>query len=226
VARKRVDQAPHGIPPNVWDSITKRWHATGSKAASNWAYSGSRLKRAADVIFDVAYAAHKHNLDQIKQEIKPEPNIYGLPVSSGRQEPDADEMLWPVYLMLFGMAIECELKSLLFAKDPTKNVNKSHDLKMLAAALGLTLTAREAELLAILSDHVIWGGRYPAPLKPEDTYPLASEEDPMVPALPFKPPSPPGWSLQRQDDQEILNALFDRLSGLLPEERQGNREVD
>jgi hypothetical protein len=225
VARKRVDQAPHGIPPNVWDSITKRWHATGSKAASNWAYSGSRLKRAADVIFDVAYAAHKHNLDQIKQEIKPEPNIYGLPVSSGRQEPDADEMLWPVYYMLFGMAIECELKGLLFAKDPTKSY-KDHDLKMLAAALALTLTAREAELLAILSDHVVWCGRYPAPLKPEDTYLLASEEDPTVPALPFKPPSPPGWLSQGQDDLTILNALFDRLSGRLQEERQGNREVD
>lgn len=145
MARKRVDQAPPGIASNVWDSITKQWHATSGKAALNWAYSGSRLKRAADIIFDVAYAAHKRNLDQIKQEIKPETNIYG-------QERDADEMLWPVYLMLFGMAMECELKGLLFAKDPTKNVNKNHDLKALAATLALTLTAREAELLATLSD--------------------------------------------------------------------------
>jgi hypothetical protein len=67
--------------------------------------------------------------------------------------------------MLFGMAIECELKGLLFAEDPTKSY-KDHDLKNLADALALTLTMREAELLAILSDHIVWCGRYPAPLKP------------------------------------------------------------
>ena len=212
MARKRVDQAPQGISPNDWESITNKWHATTSKAASSWADRGSSLKRAADVIFAVAYAAHKRNMELIRQEIKRE-------IPSGRQERDADEVLWPAYLMLFGMAVECELKGLLFAEDPTKSY-KDHDLKNLADALALTLTTREAELLAILSDHIVWCGRYPAPLKPEDTYLLASEEDPTVPALPFKPPSPPGWLSQCQDDQTILNSLFDRLSGRLQEERR------
>ncbi len=45
--------------------------------------------------------------------------------------------------------------------------NCTHDLVALANTAGLTTSREENKILNVLSEYVIWDGRYPTPKKPE-----------------------------------------------------------
>ena len=70
--------------------------------------------------------------------------------------------------MLCGMSLELLFKAIVVAKDgePDKN---SHDLPALAKSAGVPVTDKQAGLLKLLSQYVIWAGRYPVP-KSKDKY--------------------------------------------------------
>lgn len=67
----------------------------------------------------------------------------------------------PVYLMLCGMALELLLKAVLVARgvEPAS----THDLVRLCGDARLALTNKQAALLTILSEAIVWEGRYPVP---------------------------------------------------------------
>jgi hypothetical protein len=73
---------------------------------------------------------------------------------------------WPVYLMLCGLALELLLKTAIVAKgaQPTK----THQLEVLWERVGLPLTAKEQGLLKILTESILWAGRYPVPTREAD----------------------------------------------------------
>lgn len=68
---------------------------------------------------------------------------------------------WPVYQMLFGMAFELLLKAILVAKG--EKIDYSHKLTELAKKAGVNLTASESDILTLLTESVVWEGRYPTP---------------------------------------------------------------
>lgn len=68
----------------------------------------------------------------------------------------------PVYAMLCGMSLELLYKAIVVAKGYEPNI-KSHRLSDLALDAGVTVTKQHIGLLEILSESVIWEGRYPVP---------------------------------------------------------------
>jgi len=68
---------------------------------------------------------------------------------------------WQVYRMLCGMSLELSYKASLIAMG--KKIQKTHNLEWLAEQVCFQLSNRERGLLALLSECVIWEGRYPAP---------------------------------------------------------------
>jgi hypothetical protein len=74
---------------------------------------------------------------------------------------------WPVYQMLCGMALELLLKALLVAQGTEPKT--VHDLVALSKDAGLHLTEKQEALFEILSEAIIWEGRYPVP-KQEPRY--------------------------------------------------------
>lgn len=79
--------------------------------------------------------------------------------------------LFPVYMMLVGLAVENLLKGVLISKDHSlveggrlkKWGGSGHDLTKLASDARLPLTNEEKELLARVAEFVRWAGKYPLP---------------------------------------------------------------
>lgn len=72
----------------------------------------------------------------------------------------------PVYFMLSGMALELIYKAIVVAKGNEPNT-KSHGLANLAKEAGLKVKNKQEGLLAILTEAIIWYGRYPVPKEQE-----------------------------------------------------------
>ncbi len=72
----------------------------------------------------------------------------------------------PVYRMLCGMSLELLYKAIVVAKGNKPNT-RSHSLHKLAEDAGLNITQEDKGLLDILSESIIWDGRYPVPKQQE-----------------------------------------------------------
>lgn len=93
-----------------------------------------------------------------------------------------DKDIHGVYLMISAYAIENLLKALI-VRDARPALNESaprlpkvvtgHDLNKLADTAKIATTDAGKELLARLSHHAVWAGRYPAPMVMEDLKPAA-----------------------------------------------------
>ena len=89
-----------------------------------------------------------------------------------------EQTIW-VYFMLMGLAIENLLKGILMAQHPEylhqktrlSNLVKTHDLLRLCNACGLATTPSESDLLSMLTEYVVWRGKYPVPLEIADMPP-------------------------------------------------------
>lgn len=68
-----------------------------------------------------------------------------------------------VYYMLFGLSFELLFKSILVLRDPTKRVPENHNLLYLANEAKIDLNRIEKAILDLLSEYVIWVGKYPIP---------------------------------------------------------------
>lgn len=73
---------------------------------------------------------------------------------------------YPVYRMLCGMALELIYKAVVVAKNEKPNTS-SHNLFDLASDAGLEISNDQKGILDILSESIIWAGRYPFPKKQE-----------------------------------------------------------
>jgi|GEM_PF-1127490 len=70
--------------------------------------------------------------------------------------------IWPVYFMLCGLSLELIYKAILVVKNekaPTK-----HTLSSLANLAGIHQDQRKEDLLSILTEAIIWEGKYPVPM--------------------------------------------------------------
>lgn len=72
----------------------------------------------------------------------------------------------PVY-GICGMSLELLYKAIVVAKGEEPNTN-SHKLSDLAKDAGMSVTVQQVGLLEILSEYIMWNGRYPVPKKHEN----------------------------------------------------------
>lgn len=68
---------------------------------------------------------------------------------------------WPVYKMVFGMSFELMFKAI--ARASGLEFDPSHDLLKLANEAQVTLVDQDSKVLSVLTEAVIWDGRYPIP---------------------------------------------------------------
>ena len=68
---------------------------------------------------------------------------------------------WSPYLMLCGMALETMFKAIIVADNRTPQ--PTHNLCLLSEAAGLNFDYQGNKVLKILSESIIWEGRYPVP---------------------------------------------------------------
>jgi len=69
--------------------------------------------------------------------------------------------VWPVYMMLCGLSLELLYKAISVAKG--EEVKPIHDLIQLANLAGIKTEGQSKKLLALLTESIIWEGKYPAP---------------------------------------------------------------
>lgn len=76
----------------------------------------------------------------------------------------------PVYEMLCGMAIELMYKAIIKAKGikPKPKDFERHELLDLAHLAGISVDDKSELILQLLTESIIWAGRYPVPKKQEE----------------------------------------------------------
>jgi len=72
---------------------------------------------------------------------------------------------WATYKMLIGMSFELIFKA--HCVGSQKDFAKDHKLVDLASTAGLSITDEEKLIFNILTEYIVWDGRYPTPKKPQ-----------------------------------------------------------
>jgi hypothetical protein len=166
------------------EEIAARDFEYGALWPSSWRFRAEHLKWAAERLYIFIYQAscrdHARAVDEFREELSGKRPRSGSRELTHAETVDMfDKQMTSVYLSLVGSAIENLLKGILMAQHPeslTKqgrgrnqnrwqiNAVKSHDLWKLFVRCKLSAKSDEEEVLNILSDYVVWGGRYPIPL--------------------------------------------------------------
>ncbi|KGQ52555.1 hypothetical protein IO46_05880 [Gallibacterium anatis] len=73
---------------------------------------------------------------------------------------------WNTYKMLMGMSFELLIKAILIQSDIS--ITHTHNLRNLANNIEVNLSKDDLNLLDILSEYIIWAGKYPIPKKSEN----------------------------------------------------------
>lgn len=68
---------------------------------------------------------------------------------------------WPVYRMLCGLSLELMFKAIIVARGASPPA--THDLVRLSEQAGVATDAHDSGLLSILSEAILWDGKYPVP---------------------------------------------------------------
>lgn len=122
---------------------------------------------------------------------------------------------WPVYQMLCGYSLELIFKAIILGKG--SQPSHEHQLNTLAKTAELDYSELEMDILKILTESIIWDGRYPTPKKKEQLEkhykhtsevllkPLSGEEK-----LKFRRPDTSGlqWESYSKMRQKAVNEFF------------------
>jgi hypothetical protein len=82
-----------------------------------------------------------------------------------QSEKELEINCWATYKMLMGMSFELLFKAHCIGSET--DFKATHDLVALARTAGLSTSKVENKVLKVLSEYVMWDGRYPTPKKPE-----------------------------------------------------------
>ncbi len=109
-----------------------------------------------------------------------------------------------VFWMLCGMSLELQYKAIIVAKG--ERAVHSHDLVKLAKLVGLHVDKKTETVLKILTESIIWYGRYPVPKTQEPMENLHDLLDDF-----FYDDAPPGKFKIRKRNVSLSWNLFNRL---------------
>lgn len=127
--------------------------------------------------------------------------------------------LHETFLLISGLSIELLLKAILVLVSGGRfNAHHSHNLNLLASRIEpLKLTEEEKVTLNILSEAIIWQGKYPVPKNEEDynhnseiwEKAMHSTSSSYVGVFPIMTPNPAVWP-----SLENYNSLWSKINGL------------
>lgn len=146
-----------------------------------WGILAERHMRAADYLYEIAYAAAQRDLARSFARFRD--GITGSHELAGQELQDyRDVELLSEYLLLAAYGLECITKGILMLQLPDLVVSearldrriRTHDLPTLCSECGLKLNDDERRLLGVVTRYVQWG-KYPVPTKYED---MPSQVDP------------------------------------------------
>jgi len=205
-----------------------------SKSPYLWLRTADRHKRAADILYEIAHAAHERKMARMQEELertKAEMNKQGLTSWSESRTLEGAELsdyldseLLSEYLLLAGYALECILKGCLLAKRPelVKDDEKldsmitKHKLVQLCHDCKITLSPLEQQVLDIITWHVEWR-KYPVPKE------LKNMPSPVEPNQ--RPLDIPGSPFNERKVQTLVDELYMRGYKLLEKLRQSNDQA-
>ena len=130
----------------------------------SWHNTGIGLKRSADIIWRSWWETIKR-LDEAPTTVP------------GRVAADI-YVLWPSFMLLFGLALENLLKGIIVTKNPASFSQKirwsgklkgGHNIVGLCEEAGISISDEEKRLLEELTESIIWRGRYPVPKNHKNT---------------------------------------------------------
>jgi hypothetical protein len=207
---------------------------TASQRPLVWLSTANRHKRAADILYEIAHAAHEREMTRRQKEFertKSEMKKQGLTSWSesttleGAELSDfLDSELLSEYLLLAGYALECILKGCLLAMKPELVENDiklaktltTHRLVQLCRDCGITLSQLEQQVLDIITWQVKWR-KYPVP---KDLKNMPSPVEPNQ-----RPLDIPGSPFHERKVQTLVDELYMRGYKLLEKLRQSNEKA-
>ncbi len=205
-----------------------------SKSPSRWLSTAGRHKRAADILYETAHAAHEREMASMQKELertKAEMDKQGLASWSESRTLEGAELndyldseLLSEYLLLAGYALECILKGCLLAMKPELVENDiklaktvtTHKLVQLCRECKIPLSPLEKQLLDIITWHVKWR-KYPVP---KDLKNMPSPVEPNPTPLDI-----PGSPFNKRRVQTIVDDLYQRGYDLLERQRKKNLQM-
>lgn len=190
-----------------FNSLRRRKFIMVNQNIGSWMYVARRHKRAADLLYEVAYRAAEQDFQEISAGTYPVGPIVGE-----RYERMLDTgLLWEYYL-LAGYALENCFKGLLLAREPHRvesgkldSFIMGHDLGALADKCVLPLSPEEREILKLITRNVLTD-KYPAPLdasKVPDVDPNDTTPGLLTP------------SFNNRGAQVRVNGVYDRAMALM-----------
>ncbi|MBM4169663.1 MAG: hypothetical protein FJ215_11005 [Ignavibacteria bacterium] len=143
----------------------------------SWARPARRHKRAADILYEIAYRANERDTARFREKLKSPSHLSGKsgPLEGEELYDFLDTELFEDYLLLLGYALECLLKGCLLAIEPGLAENKeqlrkhvaTHDLSQLCINCSIALSDDEQDLMNVVTRYLYWG-KYAAPLRVQD----------------------------------------------------------
>lgn len=184
----------------------------------SWLMPARRHKRAADILYEIAYNAHKRDLARFLAQVES-----GFPNGSSSRKLEGQELLDQYnmellgdYFLLAGYALECVLKGCLLAMLPElvndeKRLDKlvsTHNLCQLCHDCAILLSSEERQILELITRHIVWG-KYAGPLKLEDMPSPVNPEDDKTKSLRIANP------FHERRAQLLVNGVFHRGLSIL-----------
>ncbi len=197
---------------------------TASQSRSRWLSTADRHKRAADILYEVAHAAHEREMTRMQKELKrtkAKMDKQGLTSWSESRTLEGAELsdypdseLLSEYLLLAGYALECILKGCLLVMRPelVKDSDKldkmvtNHKLVRLYRDCQIPLSPLEQQIFDIITWHVEWR-KYPVP---KDLKDMPSPVEPNQ-----RPLDTPGSPFHERKAQTLVDELYKRGYDLL-----------
>jgi len=197
---------------------------TASQSLSRWLSTADQHKRAADILYEIAHAAHEREMERMQKELKrtkakmDKQRLTSWSESrtlEGAELSDyLDSELLSEYLLLAGYALECILKGYLLATQPelVKDNEKLdrlvtiHNLVQLCRECEISLSPLEQQVLEIIIWHVEWR-KYPVP---KDLKDMPSPVEPNQ-----RPLDIPGSPFHERKIQTLVDELYQRGYDLL-----------
>jgi len=218
---------PLGIPDDEFEALVARRRSAQFLAACRlpgiWLDRAQLHKRAADILYDIAYEAWERDLARSLAEMKGQQKSGSTSKRLEGQELEDfhDQRLLAEYLLLVGYGLECLLKGYLLAVIPElvideKRIDKlvaNHDLPQLCHDCAISLSADEERLLKLITRNIVWG-KYTAPLSVRDMPSWVHPDDQEKKSLAVSNPFHERWV------QVLANEIFSRAFVLLEGQRQ------
>ena len=180
----RAEEIIPGYGSPEWTAMLERHADWQFKLAamepSSWRTRAIMLRRAANYIFEIHFAAGMRSIERMQSELEErrrdtEAQLSGsikiAEMTDAESEEWQDQGLVSVYFLLMGYSIENLLKGILLSQKPelfdTQKMRgfNHHDLIRLCNEVGVELQTDEQEWLKKLTEYIEWQGKYPIPLR-------------------------------------------------------------